>query len=52
MRSIIQDGSDERPPTKEGALPWRRIHNAKHYSEMIRRKAADEGGGITLEEDP
>ena len=38
MRSIIQDGSDERPPTKEGALPWRRIHNAKHYLGWIRRK--------------
>ena len=22
MRSIIQDGSDDMPPTKEGALPY------------------------------
>ncbi len=26
MRSIIQDGYDERPPTKEGALPWEEDH--------------------------
>ena len=35
MRSIIQDGSDERPPTKEGAIHFKEDNNEGYSGRNI-----------------
>ncbi len=50
MRSIIWNGSDERPPTagRGRFFEKRRNHDAKHHMEWFRRKAADRREGALL----